>query len=372
MNRRRLDFDLLRVLSMLGVVYLHVASGALRTLRLKSLWSFANVITAFATPAVPLFLMMSGALLLNEEKTADLSHLFRRRIPKVLLPLCVWSALVMLYSLVNENPANAYYLFSRFLAAPVVVPYWFLYALIPIYLISPLLKRMTDHLSNAHWNYMMGLWMVATLGLYTVRSFVPEGLQQFFTVHWTLNLNLIGGYLGYFLLGAYLDRLDPLPPKKLLFAAFAALITLSIGGTYWDSYSHMSYSDRFTNYMTLFTMLLSAVIFLLAKSCLHGRESRGKLLPCLSGISFGVYLIHPLAIGVAEKVWEHFTGALGPNTIPQHLFFYAAVVLFCIVACVILSSIPVICYLFTGQTFSTACKTSSLQALFRRKPTAKP
>lgn len=365
--KRRYDYDVLRVLSMLGVVYLHTAAGALRSLDYVSLWNFSNVLVAFATPAVPLFFMMSGSLLFSEEKTADLSQLFRRRIPKVLVPLLCWSALTLLYSVVRGNAAGALEKALCLLNTPVSVPYWFLYALIPMYLLSPLLKKMTDNLSQSHWTYMMGLWVILTLGLYTVRSFVPAAWELTFTEHWTLNLNMVGGYLGYFLLGAYLERIERIPPKKVLIGVIAVMIAVSVLGTRWDTYAHMMYSDRFTNYLTLFTMILSSAMFLLAKSCLRGKEEKGKLLPMLAGVSFSVYLLHPLAIGAGEKLWTHFLGTLGPGNIGQQIFFYVAVTFFCILASVVLSSIPGICYAFTGQTFSAACKSSNLFALFSRK-----
>lgn len=365
---RRCDYDVLRVCSMLGVIYLHTASGALRSLDLPVLWNFSNVLVAIATPAVPLFFMMSGALLLSQARTDDLSYLFRRRLPRILAPYLTWTALVLLYKVLTGNGADALTSLSRLLNNGVTIPYWFIYALVPMYLLSPMLKRMTDHLTDAQWNYMMALWVCLTLGLSTIREFTPTAEWELaFTEHWTLNINAVGGYLGYFLLGAYLERWERLPSKKVLRAVIAALLALSIFGTRWDTFDKMAYSDRFTNYLTLFTMALSAAIFLLCKSCLRGREEKGRLLPCLAGISFGVYLIHPLAIGVGERLWARLTGALGPVTIPQQLLFYGAVSLFCIAACVVLSSIPGVCWLFTGQPWAAAKKTSGIQALLRKK-----
>ncbi len=372
MNRRRYDYDFLRVCSMLGVIYLHTAAGALRSLNYVALWNFSNLFACLSTPAVPLFFMMSGALLLREDKTAELSHLFRKRIPKVLVPLLVFSAITLLYSVVRGNSAGALEGFSRLLNTPVSVPYWFLYALIPMYLLSPLLKKMTDGMTGAHWHYMVALWVFLTLGLYTVRSFVPAQYELVFTEHWTLNLNMVGGYLGYFLLGAYLERWEKLPSKRLLAAVVIAMLAFSVLGTRWDTYTLMYYSDRFTNYLTLFTMILSSAIFLLTKSCLRGKEEKGRLLPLLSGVSFPVYLIHPLAIGAGEKLWTLAFGTLGPGTIPQQLAFYTAVTLFCILSAVILSSIPGICYLFTGQSYAAACKSCNFAALFGGKKRSEP
>lgn len=69
---RRWDYDLLRVGSMVGVVYLHCAAAALRSAS-GAVWHFANLASSLATAAVPLFFMLSGALLLSQEGTADLS-----------------------------------------------------------------------------------------------------------------------------------------------------------------------------------------------------------------------------------------------------------------------------------------------------------
>lgn len=366
MKSRRYDYDVLRVCSMLGVIYLHTAAGALRSLNYPILWNFSNFFACLATPAVPLFFMMSGALLLKEEKTADLGYLFRRRIPKVLLPLLSFSALIVLYYLFRGNGEKALTTAAHLLNTPPVVPYWFLYALIPMYLISPLLKKMTDGMTGAHWNYVMALWACLTLGLFTIRSFTPSSWWELvFTEHWTLNLNMIGGYLGYFLLGAYLERWEKLPSRKALWVVAAVMLAVSVLGTRWDTYGQMMYSDRFTNYLTLFTMLLSADLFLLAKSYLRGKEETGRVLPFLAGVSFPVYLIHPLALSVGERLWTRLLGTLGPANVPQQLCFYAVITLFCICAAVVLSSIPGVCYLFTGQSYAAACKNCNLQALFR-------
>lgn len=365
--KRRYDYDVLRVLSMLGVIYLHTAAGALRELDNPVLWNFSNAVVAFATPAVPLFFMMSGALLLEEDKTSDLTFLFRRRLPKVLVPLCVWSTLVLLYTALRGDAAGALNSALRLLNTPAVIPYWFLYALVPMYLLSPLLRQMSAHLTQSHWNYLMGLWIVLTLGLYTVRSFVPDAWKLTVTEHWTLNVNFVGGYLGYFLLGAWLEQWKRIPPRRALAGVIVAMAALSILGTRWDTYAHGAYSDRFTNYLTLFTMILSAAIFLLAKSCLRGREEHGKLLSMLAGVSFPVYLLHPLALGLMGRIWALATGLPEPITIAQQMAFYGLVVLFCIAASVVLSSIPGVCYAFTGQSYAAACKSANLAALFRRK-----
>lgn len=346
---RRYDYDILRIFSMFSVVYLHTAAKSLTDFGQTALWDFSNFLTAIATPAVPLFFMLSGALLLNDSKTEDLSFLFRRRIPRVLIPLCVWSAAVLTYTALSGDPAGALGSLRVIFNTPVIVPYWFLYALIPIYLLSPFLKKMTDRLSPSHWNYLMGLWLCCSILLYTFRSFAPASWTVPLTEHWTLNLNLVGGYLGYFLLGAYLERLPRKPSRRLLWCAVPVLLLISILGTRWDTFTHGAYSDRFTNYHSLFTCLLSAAIFLLADSYLRGRRNTSRMLIRLSNASFCVYLLHPLALGLANRILLYLTGSEVFTSIPQQLAVYICVCVFCLIVSALLSSVQPLALLFTGK-----------------------
>lgn len=363
-NGRRWDYDLLRVASMVGVVYLHSAAGALRQLG-TPLWHFSNLVSSLATVAVPLFFMLSGALLLSHPQTAELSTLFRRRLPRVLLPLLAWSAVVVAVTGLLSGPQAALDKLLPLLNTPAVVPYWFLYALVPMYLISPFLKKMADTLTDAQWNYLVGLWLVCTIGWSTVTDLLPIGaLRTALTQHWTLNLDFIGGYLGYFLLGARLARLEKRPRPGPLLAAALVLFAAIAGGTAWLSAATGTYDERIKSYLHLFAALLAAVLFLLIRAWGEERKS-GRTLTALSGLSFGVYLVHPLAIQFWQTFWtSRITPAV--DTIPLQIGYYLAILLSCLLGVFLLSSVKPLCWLFTGQKFSAACRECNLFALLRR------
>lgn len=346
--KRRLDLDVLRVASMLGVIYLHTAASAVRQLDDPALWGFSNVLVSLLTPAVPLFFMMSGALLLRRDRRVEWRDVLCRRVPRLLVPLLAWSGLILAYNFIRGDTAQTLERLKNLLSTPVMVPYWFLYALIPIYLLTPMLKAMTDHLSPSGWNYMMALWLVLTVGLSTLRAFAPEGWQTVFTVHYTLNINVVGGYLGYFLLGAWLDRLEKPPSKPALAAGCGGTLAVIILGTAWDTYAHGAYSARFTDYLNIFTVLYSALLFILVKGCLDQREERGQILPRLANGSFGIYLAHAPVMIAMEKLWGRLGYPLGPETVLQQLVFYGAVTAICVVVVAVASHIPVVSYLVAG------------------------
>jgi len=348
---------------MFGVVYLHTAAGSLRR-PIDALWHFSNLVSSLATAAVPLFFMLSGALLLPNKKTSDLSYLLRHRLVKLAVPALVWSGVTILLTGCVKGWSTALDQLLHLPGTPVVVAYWFVYAIVPMYLLSPLLKRITDGLPKAHWHYLLALWFLFTLAQNTIYSFATGPLKAIFTEHPSLNLTMISGYLGYFLLGAFLSQLDKLPSRRFLWICMAAGIVVIAAGTAWATQTTGLYDERFKSYRNLFTALLACVLYLLFLS--YGRERKsGRVLTMLSGLSFGVYLVHPLALTFWQRMWGRYVGVM-VTTIPGQIILYAAVLLSCLIGVLILSSIKPLCFLCTGQRFQDACRESNLFALFQR------
>ena len=370
MTRRRFDFDLLRAVFMFGVIYLHTAAPYLRDLSNRPVWEFSNLLACFFTPAVPLFFMMSGALLLGSDRTLELDYLMKKRLPRLLVPLCAYSALALLLQAALGNAAGAADGLWKVFNTPVLVPYWFLYALIPMYLISPFLRLMARQMDDRLWNFLMGLWLFTRL-LYTLRLFTPFRVQVILTEQWEFNLNFIGGYLGYFLLGAWLDRRESVPSRGVLLAGTAAALAAAARGPRWDTLRLGEYSSRFTDYRGLFTVVLSALLFLLARSLFREREGGGGVPVLLTGNSMAVYLLHPLVLGAWERLWPRLTGGT-PASVPAQAALWLAVCLTCVGAAAVCASLPGLCYPLTGQSFREACRGSNLQALFSGKGPADP
>jgi peptidoglycan/LPS O-acetylase OafA/YrhL len=91
--------DVLRVLSMLSVVFIHSADSSLKANPGSTVWHFANVLTSLASASVPLFFMISGALLLNSPRTDSVCFTLRARLPRVLIPFLLWSLISVAYYL---------------------------------------------------------------------------------------------------------------------------------------------------------------------------------------------------------------------------------------------------------------------------------
>lgn len=357
---RRLDFDLIRAASMAAVVYLHTAAGGLRQSEDMALWNLSNLLSSLAVAAVPLFFMISGALLLGSEKTDDPAYLLRRRLPRVAVPGLCWSLLVVGGVWLSQGGEAALLKLVNLPGISVITPYWFLYALIPMYLLSPLLKRLTDHMEERHWRYLLGLWVVVTLGLNQLSRFLPDPWYALLRENQTLNVSLLEGYLGYFLLGAWLDRMERPPARRILLAAALGSWAVIALGTWGVFLVTGVYGEQFATYRGVFTMLLSASLFLLFRDAFRGRRS-GRAAVLLSACSFGVYLAHPMAIELLQKLLG------GGLTVPGQLAVWLLSLAGCILGVVLVSSVPGLCFLATGQRFRDACRESNVFALLRMR-----
>ena len=84
----------IRVLAVMAVVAQHVNGPMLRYgLPGSSPWWFASIVTCFCSWDVPIFISISGALLLEQTNSESIMHFYYKRFKRVGIPLLVWSAI---------------------------------------------------------------------------------------------------------------------------------------------------------------------------------------------------------------------------------------------------------------------------------------
>ena len=98
--------DLIRVIAIVGVILLHANNDL--TSQLASFhilrWWMVDIYQCVGRMGVPLFLMLSGALLLTPSKKDEtLSYFFKKRLTRIGLPFIFWSTIYLLWTLHIEN-----------------------------------------------------------------------------------------------------------------------------------------------------------------------------------------------------------------------------------------------------------------------------
>ena len=338
MGRRR-DFDYLRVICSLAVVYLHVAAPALRQGENMGVWHVSNALTSVCTAAVPLFFMISGALALGSDKSADVGDLLKRRLWRIAVPFAVWTGVTVLYFYSRDGRLPE---LSKLLTTPITTPYWFLYAFLPLTLLSPLLRRLVKGLDGNAWKYLLGLWLVFSILSYTARGFLGDwfGWMSPYT------LSFLGGMLGYYLLGYYIATVN-INAKAWMLAAVAAGMTLLIAvGTVWSSARMGAYSEQFKSYLSIFVVILAVSLFLFFR-VRWAEKTSGKVLSKLANASFGVYLAHPILMDVIRRVVSGET-LIQITTLKVQSVYFLAVTGASFALALAVQEIPVLRFLFLG------------------------
>ncbi|WP_313134854.1 acyltransferase [Anaerocolumna sp.] len=329
-KNRILYLDILRVLSIIGVIAIHTVAGKAQDINVlgESGWWWANVVNSITRWAVPVFFMISGALILDSPHLDNIPHFIKSRFLKVGIPFLIWSiiySLIMqIYILGNKIhfPEILGILFMNILLDKSYYHLWFVYDIFIIYLISPLLKKIVVHSTKKEFEYWLGLWFVSTI-LYTlIQSLVAFfGGPAYFYVH-ILNIPFAFGLSGYCILGYYLHHND-LSKKMRIIIYIGALISvlLTVFGTYFISISKNTLNEGLYSHFAVTTVTISIAIFIAAKNINWNgflTESFQKLLGTLSNATYGIYLIHMVLIidfsgrltFLAEKSYAFYTIAL--------------------------------------------------------------
>lgn len=344
-QRKRLLFvDVLNIVSSFAVVLLHTSIGAFSPER-SPLWLSSLLSQSLAIFAVPIFFMVSGMNLIGYRSRYSTRVFLKRRLLRVGVSLFLASlfAYLLLCAFPHsffgaesfEGVASAGDFLTRFLSNGILDIYWFLYAIIYLYLLTPLLSLMTGR--RRVQEYVLTLCLIVSV-IIPFMTHLGVDYTYFQTLFgWPLfsNVNLF-----YFLLGFYISA-HVRPPRRIWPLVGTYLLSaglMFVGGLLECGYFGSSEMSPYNNYLigitSPFCVLMSVSLFQLARSLegrLQGLSDRVRqAISRISGCAFGVYLFHILLVnltggGLLGKLLNHFS-----NPFVRAILIYAATL--CLVA----------------------------------------
>lgn len=123
--------------------------------------NFINVITRFS---VPCFVMLSGAFVLHNDKNADYKYFYLKSFYKIAIPLIVFSAFCVLLSEVKCIISGDSIL------GPILEllkgdfnNYWFMFMLIGLYALAPIIIRIKKSISNKAYCIVSFIWLIFSI-----------------------------------------------------------------------------------------------------------------------------------------------------------------------------------------------------------------
>src|SRR6185312_4422851 len=131
-------------------------------------WDFINIIESLTRVAVPLFIMATGAIFLAREDSA--SYFYGKRMIRICLPLVFWSLMYLAWGEYNGREAGNWA--HAILAGPVVYHLWYLYGIIGLSLVTPILSSWFRQAKERERWATVVVWVVLTTILPTFSAFV--------------------------------------------------------------------------------------------------------------------------------------------------------------------------------------------------------
>ena len=356
-------FDGLRIFAALSVIFMHTAAGPLRA-DINTGWHLLNICTALAFTAVPLFFMMSGYLLMTSRKTADVSVLLRHRLPRLVVPLAGWTVVAVLWQMFLARTLTPGAIWTQLVAAlhgPAMVHFWYLYTLIALYALSPILYGGVQALGKSGRVYLFVL--AAAVSVHTILlTVLPDAAARYIDLDIFDKLKIFGGHLATFVLGYLLGSCERKIPNGLL--ALGAVVSLAVisVGTWVLTVRTGAFNQNFQNQSSGFEIVLAACIFLLCKQNCN-RPPRAwvrAITGPIVALSMAVYLMHNIFLSMLFSVGVSVR-SFGSTVLVTLLVFAA-----CFVVTKTVATVRPLCYLATGKTYAEACRSCNWVYTFRR------
>ena len=319
--------DRLRNLATVMVICIHVAAPIAHGegMDFNGHWWWAgNFWNSLTRPAVPLFVMLSGYLLLG--KDYPLPNFLKRRFTRIVIPAIFWMLIYCFYGyMAKGSPASIGEALKSLVTGPVHYHLWFIYLIIGLYLVYPILRPWARTASNQDFFYFFVMWCIGTWIYKALAVFgqMPMG------IYFELFTNNAGYFvMGYFLgnrvttndeLGAVLKEGPVFQDSSFVIPRYLAWVLIGIGTAatmlasysinvfFWNGHTNVYFYDYLTP-----NVIISAVgWFLLAKQAFNTRPLL-EIEREFSAASFGIYFAHVLVMDWWGKLgyWHSMTHPL--------------------------------------------------------------
>jgi len=289
-NSRYAWADLIRVVAIYGVVLIHSCGEYFYQFEdiSRSSWLQSVLLDSIVRSAVPLFVMLSGALILCKSEKCDdalmeVNHL-PRRLTRILIPLLVWSGVYFWHLARNGVPVNVRSIFI----SPAMYHLWFAYMIVGIYFILPVIRPIFTAMTRSVRlsAYFFLIWFVVT----SLPVYLPIPLLSL------LMQSSLFGYGGYFILGAMIAQANRIPFSTLSWLlVFFASIGVTVLVTWIFSKQAGSPVETAFKYFSPNTVVASVAAFvLLSRVSVSGRLV--SWLHYCSDRTFFIYFVHVLTL----------------------------------------------------------------------------
>ena len=346
-DNRIVWLDVIRCVAMIMVIGVHCIdpfyiSPTMRAIPEYTHW--AAIYGSLLRPSVPLFVMMTGLLLLPVKKQ-PLGKFYKKRIYRVLFPFLLWSVLYSMFPWVTgvlglpKEIIGDFFCYTQgqesqslidSLKDVAMIPFnfshkenhmWYIYLLIGLYLYMPFFSAWIENADRKTKRAFLLIWIISLFIPY-LKEYVANCLfERSGYVFGTDTWNEFGlfyyfaGFNGYLLLGHYVKKGND---WSLMKTFILCILMFAVG--YYITYTGFSTTASNPNVteteMELFftfcspnVLLMTLATFLLLQKVVITNSTVIKVLANMTQCGFGIYMVHYFVVGP-------FFLLIGPSSLP--------------------------------------------------------
>lgn len=329
MTIRKTYLDFLRIIAIFFVLFNHTDAFYQGILDVGTNWRFLFLFFTMITRMnVPLFFMISGALLLSKEESVK--EIFWKRIFRYIIVIVIANSVIYIASILEGTvsyEAVSVKGWMNNIIQESTVSYWFLYSYLAAMIMLPFIRKIAQNLNKELFIYLVVVhFLVASL--VPILNTVLIGTYTFeFSEYLSLPI-FMEKPIFYMLAGHYFENVvseNYYSGKNVLRWIGLALGGIAIEIVITDIQGrNVGYS---LDYVEMFDYLIAFAVFIVAKSMfMKGQVNRmiSQFISGIGNVAFGIYLLDPM--------FGHYVGLKIMHAMNTRISVFLSCTIYCIIS----------------------------------------
>ncbi len=298
--KRKLWPDVIRSIAIFLVIVTHTGINQNKN-NYQDFWA-TIIFSSIDRAAVPLFVLLSGALLLK--KSESYLSFFKKRVTKVFIPWVIWSLIYViwncnLHSIRIEDLSQ----FLKLFYITFMSQFWFLPMLSVLYVLTPILRIFIKNSNKLDILYFIFVWFIFV-------SLIPFLINFYTQAHLSIPYSI--QHLGYYVGGFYIITFNK---KKNIFKTsilFLLFLTLNILGSYFFNDKYQVFNSNSAPFIFGLSITAFAFLYQTINKNLKPNRLLQKLITSTSKASFGIFFVHIIIMDVFNSSIYKLTTSFSP------------------------------------------------------------
>lgn len=296
----------MRIIACFFVIFNHTDDNGFFLYTLYSPNTFSYWIylffSIFCRFSVPLFLCISGALLLNNAKNESISYTMKHRLFRFFIVLIFFSFFYYLLEIHHQHQQINLITFThRLISTDWNFTYWYLYLLISFLLVLPILCKLTKNLTTNNYYYIFSCFIFFS-PILSVLNFINININQNLIPSFFSSMIIIYPLLGYFLEHLFNKNIT----LKIIIKIWIINIFFIILSSLLTYYRTILTSEAKSEYFHATFVIINCISIYITTKYLTNKIKFNHLVQktiiLLGRCSFGIYLFHIFAMKILNKI----------------------------------------------------------------------